>query len=195
MKRILLLLLVLALPALAKENTLIVPGKSVGPITANSTRADLVRLFGAANLKDGTLYEAEGEEVPGSVLFPKDPQRRLEILWTKRKRVATLKFYGQRSVWHTAEGITLGTSLAQLEKLNGKPFKFSGFGWDYGGQILDWQGGKLKTVLKDVWTDLDAGPQDNTTGVSGDSEFFSDKVLKKGLHIHVAQIRVVLSSE
>jgi hypothetical protein len=46
--------------ALAKENTLIVPGKSVGPIGLSSTRADLIRLFGAANLKDGMLAKAEG---------------------------------------------------------------------------------------------------------------------------------------
>ncbi|MFN8612904.1 MAG: hypothetical protein U0931_35525 [Vulcanimicrobiota bacterium] len=195
MKRILLLLLVLALPALAKENTLIVPGKSVGPITASSTRADLIRPFGAANLKEGMLSEAEGQEVAGSILFPKDERRRLEIIWSKTKRIASLKFYGQRSVWHTAQGITLGTTLAELEKLNGKPFKFSGFGWDYGGQIVDWQGGKLQSALKDVWPTLDPGAQDNSTEFSGDREFLSSKALEKKLHIRVVQLRVQLNSE
>lgn len=197
MKRFLFLLAVpaLAVPALAKENTLIVPGKSVGPITSRSTRADLVKLFGAANVKNATLYEAEGETVPGSILFDKDPKRRLEVIWTKDKHIQFLKFYGASSVWHTAEGISLGTSLARLESLNGKAFKFSGFGWDYGGQVLDWQGGKLQTALKNIWPTLDPGPNDDYTGVTGDGEFFSNDVLKKKMHITIAQLRVQLNEE
>ena len=36
--------------------------------------------------------------------------------------------------WHTSEGITLGISLRELEKILG-PLTFSGFGWDYGGTV------------------------------------------------------------
>ena len=195
MKRVLLLLTLLVAPALAKDNTLIVPGKSVGPITARATRADLVRLFGATNLKNATLSEAEGETVAGSILFDRDPKRRMEVTWTKDKRVASLKFYGKTSLWHTAEGVTLGTSLARLEQLNGKPFKFSGFGWDYGGQILDWQGGKLGRALKNVWPTLDPGAEDDSNEVVGDGAFFSDAVLKKNMHITVAVMRVQLNPD
>ncbi len=53
-------LLLLCSPVIAKENTLLVPGKSVGPITARSTRADLVQFFGAANVKAASIYPGEG---------------------------------------------------------------------------------------------------------------------------------------
>jgi hypothetical protein len=38
--------------------------------------------------------------------------------------------------WKAAHGITLGTSLVQLERLNRHPFTLAGFGWDYGGRVL-----------------------------------------------------------
>jgi len=193
MKRTLLCLLFLCGPALAKENTLIMPGKSVGPITPRSTRADLVKAFGAANVKNATIYLSEGETVPGTVVFDKDPKRRLEITWTKKKLVGDVKIVGSSSLWHTAEGITLGTTLAELQRLNGKPFKFSGFDWDYGGLIQGWQGGKLETSLKGVWPSLNPGPKDNTSEISGDREFSSDDVLKKNFHITVCQLRMELN--
>ncbi len=36
-------------------------------------------------------------------------------------------------------------SLAEIEALNGRPFKLYGFGFDYGGTTLDWNGGALAT--------------------------------------------------
>ena len=193
MKRIFLCLL-LAGSALAKEpNTLIVAGQSVGPITARFTRADLVKTFGAANVKNASIYRGEGESVPGTVVFDKDPKRRMEITWTKAKKVGDITISGQSSVWHTAEGITLGTTLAELQRLNGKPFKFSGFDWDYGGLIQSWEGGKLETSLKKIWPTLAPGPKDSSEGVSGDGEFLSDAVLQKKLHITVDQLRMELN--
>jgi hypothetical protein len=34
--------------------------------------------------------------------------------------------------------------IAALEKLNGKPFSFSGFDWDLGGWVTNWNGGQLE---------------------------------------------------
>lgn len=194
MKRwLLLLLLPWPTAALGKENTLIVPGKSFGPITAKTTRADLVKTFGAANVKDTQVHLGEGEMTPGVAVYPKDPKRRLEITWVKSKRVGDIRISGQSSVWRTAEGITLGTTLAQLQKLNGAPFKFSGFGWDYGGMILSWERGKLEKSLKDVWLTLDPIGESSYDGVIGDGEFVSSEVLQKHQAIAVGQIRVELN--
>lgn len=195
MKRLVLLLLILPWPALAKENTLVVPGQSVGPITAKTTRADLVKAFGAANVKDARIHLGEGETTPGVIVYPKDPKRRLEITWVKSRRVGDIRFSGRSSVWHTADGITLGTTLAQLQKLNGVPFKFTGFGWDYGGTVLSWEKGKLETSLKDVWLTLDPISEGPYEGVTGDGEFLSSDVLKKNYPIAVGQVRVELNRD
>lgn len=36
-----------------------------------------------------------------------------------------------------------GTSLKELQRLNGKPFRLFGFSWDYGGLVESWQKGRL----------------------------------------------------
>ncbi len=47
------------------------------------------------------------------------------------------------SQWRTTHGIRRGMTLAEIEALNGRPFKLYGFGFDYGGTTLDWNGGSL----------------------------------------------------
>lgn len=38
--------------------------------------------------------------------------------------------------WRSKEGLRVGASVAELERLNNGPFKFYGFGFDYGGQVF-----------------------------------------------------------
>jgi len=40
--------------------------------------------------------------------------------------------------------VTIGTTLRELERLNGKPFRMFGFWWDYGGEVSSWEGGELE---------------------------------------------------
>jgi hypothetical protein len=60
--------------------------------------------------------------------------------------------YGEGN-WGTEYGLGLGTTLKELEKMNGKPFQFAGFGWDYGG-IVTWEGGNLDTMSATVVLDF-----------------------------------------
>ena len=46
-----------------------------------------------------------------------------------------------QSQWSAPKGIKLGTSLAALEKANGRPFKIGGFGDDGSSSVLGWEGG------------------------------------------------------
>jgi hypothetical protein len=184
------LLLLLPLSATAKENTLIIGGKSCGPITAKCKRADLVRFFGKSNLKEAPIPIGEGETVPGTVVFPKDSKRRLEIIWTRSKQVGEIRLSGSSSLWHTQEGISLGTTLQELHRQNGVAFQFSGFGWDYGGTVLDWKGGKLAQALQYVQLTLDPTSDQPMEDVLGDGGFLSDEVLKKGYPIAVRQMRL-----
>lgn len=121
-------------------------------IRASTTENLLVRQFGAANVKDDSLAGGEGEMVAGTVLFPTDSLRRVEIFWDDsappHTRISMLRVTGTRSAWLVAPGVTLGTSLADLETLNHGAFTLSGFGWDYGGTVTSWRGGALDTL----WT-------------------------------------------
>lgn len=49
--------------------------------------------------------------------------------------------------WKTPQGVSIGTTLKELEKLNGGPFKLAGFAWDYEGAIISWEEGKMSRVF------------------------------------------------
>jgi hypothetical protein len=125
------------------------------PVAWDATEDSLKAVFGAANLEFKDLGGAEGEEMPGTLLNGGDPKRRLEIVWADeaaRAKPSMLRLFSGFDettgsevvpVWTMPSGLRIGLTLAEVEALNGKPFRLSGFGWDYGGMVLDWQGGKL----------------------------------------------------
>lgn len=132
------------------------------PIAVDATEDSLKKQFGAENVVYEDLGGPEGMELLGTRLFKKDPTKTLEIIWRDEKAragVASITVEQQfgddgektaPSEWVSAEGIKVGMSIADVEKINGKPFKISGFGWDYGGNVIDWNGGKLeKAAAKD----------------------------------------------
>jgi len=145
---------------------LVVPGKSVGPITALTTRADLVRYFGANHVHDEMAGPGgDSEAVLATVVNGNGPGSSVVIFWDKLDSTGKhpdvaahpdfLRLcYGNEGQgkrhckWHLANGISIGTSLRELEALNGRGFDLSGFGWDYSGTITDWKGGKLGGELR-----------------------------------------------
>lgn len=149
------LLFALSIPALAQitNDWRIVPGERLGPVTAATTRADLPRLFPGATAKDDEIELAEG------VLEPATQIADLAIVWSSKEpagahpsRVFICRGRRRTSCqWQTADKITLGVRLDRLEQLNGRPFSISGFGFDYGGNVLSWNAGKLAR--------LDCGPR------------------------------------
>ena len=142
--RLLSLLLVGFLPVIptmeaqSADPWLIVPSGQGSVISSHTTRKDLVQAYGAANVVDQDVDVGEGETQPGTVIFPKDPERLIEILWKdpdKKTLPASAQLSGAKSRWKTAHSISLGTSLKDLERRNGRPFKLAGFGWDYSGTV------------------------------------------------------------
>jgi len=131
----------------AQDPYTIVLGRADGSITASSTRRNLVDRYGEANVSDQDVDIGEGETEPGTVLFPKDSQRSIDIRWKDPQKKVSPKFLtirGRASLWKTAHGISLGTSLKQLERINGRSFSLSGFAWDYSGTVLSWENGALE---------------------------------------------------
>jgi hypothetical protein len=125
---------------------LIVPGQRAGAIDARASEASLVALFGQANVKRESFEVEPGVALPATVLFASDPTRRALVLWRDpetRTGPESVLIRGERSVWKTDKGITLGTPLATLRRLNGKPLTVIGFGSDVGGTVLDSDGGNL----------------------------------------------------
>ncbi|WP_240099559.1 hypothetical protein [Thermomonas flagellata] len=130
-------------PAPDAETAWRLPGR-FGPLTPQS---ELEARYGKANLREELTDGAEGiGRRRALVLYPDDPARRLELVLDadnpdapiQELRVATP---GAR--WHDAGGVRVGLPLRALVALNGAPVSFYGLGWDYGGTVQDWHGGRL----------------------------------------------------
>ncbi len=127
---------VLAAPQLLKLNTAIIPGKQVGEITATTTYADLVRIFGQHRLSPKKVADLEGHvEFPGTAIAL-GRNRSLTVAWKNRHRLQPLKVIINDPTWKTAEGIGVGMSLEQLRQVLGE-FKITGLYWDYGNQVVN----------------------------------------------------------
>jgi hypothetical protein len=144
MRPAILALCCLLTPATAAEPK--TPFKCERPFGRETSHATLARTFGAANATIEDVGEFD-EEV--TILFPNDLMRRLMVLWKDQKGRRGLRsviIRGPRSSWSVA-GITIGTPLVELERLNGGPFKLNYFEGDYGGDIIDWLGGRFDAPL------------------------------------------------
>jgi hypothetical protein len=137
--------LLLAIAPTWATDWVIVPGKRVGPIDAGASEAKLVELFGRGNVASEPFEVEPGVAVPATIVFAGDPTRRAIVLWRDETRTGpeSVLIRGERSVWRTDKGITLGTPLATLRRINGKPLTLIGFGSDVGGTVLDNGGGAL----------------------------------------------------
>lgn len=116
-----------------------------GTWSANTTEQALIAAYGRKNIERGSVYVAEGNEEPGSILFPNDEKRRVEIVWKDKKQRRRPEWIRipMGSRWTTFAGIRNRMSLAEIEKVNGRAFTLYGFDWDYGGNVTDWRGGKI----------------------------------------------------
>jgi hypothetical protein len=133
---------------------LILPGgKNGGAMSATTTTQDLIRIYGKENVVETSIQNANGEDESVTELFRSDPLRSAVLEWKdpyNRRTLMNIEISGAKSLWRTTHGITLGTTLKELERLNGKPFLLSGFAWDYSGTVMSWHGGMLAQELKEV---------------------------------------------
>lgn len=125
------------------------PGKRIGLITATSTEGKLRIDYGPENIHSQQLPIGEGEESLGAILF-QDTRNELELFWaptTYPPRPSFARISKDSTQWKTLDGVSIGTSIEELEKINGKPFWFYGFEWDYAGLVVSWDGGQLSEYL------------------------------------------------
>jgi hypothetical protein len=94
------------------------------------------------------LGATEGDMLPATVFFPTVASRRIEVVWRggePERGPLYVRLRGQPTEWRTKDGVSIGTSLRQLERLNGRPFHLVGFGTDAGVNVTSWDGGRLRS--------------------------------------------------
>ncbi|HEU5175410.1 MAG TPA: hypothetical protein VFT96_11695 [Gemmatimonadaceae bacterium] len=123
---------------------LLAPDPASDAVHADDTEDSLVARYGAAYVVRGEVDQGEGMLVNGTVLFPDDAMRRLEIQWqdtVARRTPVQVNAVGRG--WMIAPGIMRGTTLGELERMNGAPFELTGFRGHYSGTVIDWHTGRL----------------------------------------------------
>lgn len=153
----------------------IVPGVRVGPIEKGTTLFGLKTIYGGGKVKAAKIDGAEGEVLDGARLF-EGTDKELEILFNPdgdEKEIWDIRIIGKG--WKFDNGLKLGMSVAEVEKINGKPYTVLGFGWDYGG-YANFEGGKLEGKVS---VRFDVEPQAVADSISGDRPIPStDKTLR-----------------
>lgn len=172
--------------ALDAKDRLIVPGQRVGAVLKTTPPRDIARIFGAA-VKYGKVPAAEGSEQPGCFVYRGTADELRVGFISNSRRIEFIVIVGRN--WRTAEGIHVGTTLAELERINGGPFTLSGFDWDYGGLVQAKPPGKLPRFLSIATRTVNAQavPPNAYNQISGDRQISSR-------HPVLAKVGVVVSS-
>lgn len=156
------------------EDRMMVPYTKAGGITVDSDYDELVSIYGKENVTNGIDHGPEGMEIQATFIYKGKPEQ-VVVYWeddANRKGVSSVNVATDKSPWTTDQGIRIGTTLAELEQINGKPIAFSGFGWDYGGMVTELNGGNIPNGLG-----LRLVPVGNVAAkFTGDQTLKSDKV-------------------
>lgn len=165
-----------AATALPAEAGYVLPGD----FAPDTDVGQLERRYGKANVQVGKVPGAEGERVDGVTLFPEDASRRAYLYFEDAQRntgLSLVRVFDEGSRWRLDNGIGIGTPLSTLLAMNGKPIRFYGLDWDYGGAISDWGGGRLDPDKASVRRGMTLGARADIGErpyPMGDAEFRSD---------------------
>ena len=168
-----------------------------GTFAKDSDHLNLAKAFDSKNVTFTDVESSDGSKVPASVLFANDPKRRLEVWWSNpaaRSDIHLIVIGGQ-STWTVADGMRLGQTLEQVEKLNHKPFKLKGFDKDRIATVSDWDGGALATLAGDCNAGLSLRADPKTPGnaisaLSADKEYSSSDPAVRAAKPTVSEILI-----
>jgi hypothetical protein len=181
--------LLLASPALALDagDRTFQAGR-VGAIVKGATQpGDLAKIYGAGNVSYEKVHLAEGEYRPGAYIYRRTANELQVGFAADGKKIEFIRIQGRG--WTSKEGIRIGTTLAELERINGGPFKFLGFGWDNGGAVV--AGGKLPRGVIIVLSPTRNRESKQAQQVRGDNEFSSRHPALRNLGVVVSGLSVV----
>src|SRR5271170_3658583 len=168
-----------------------------GVFGRDSSHAKLASAFQSRNVTFTQVGASSGGKVMASVLYARSPKQRLEVWWSQpasRSDTHLIVINGQ-SDWIAPGELHLGLTLAELEKLNGKPFKLSGFDKDHVAALSDWNGGQLGALTGGckIGINLRAGPKTPSAAISdlpADRAFTSSDAALRAVNPTVSEILI-----
>jgi hypothetical protein len=167
--------------------------------------------YGAANIQKEAVLQTGDGDFKVTKLFPNTPKE-VEIYWKdgedyKKIQDAVVKGgfsktsdIAPTSIWESKEGLRLGMKMSEVIALNGKNFTITGLGWDLGGNIVSWEGGKLNNKnisvrFNDYSTNNGGLSETEYNSISGDREFDTQHSAIVKLNPTVDELSVYLKPE
>lgn len=184
-----------ALPVQADRS--FVPGERFGAIRAGMTVVEIESIYGADQLVSRRMRTDEGTREPVYVLFP-DSRDEAIIRLGPDQQPASVLIRKPESRWYAAKPgfVMMKVSLRELEESNGTPFVFRGFGWDYGGTVTDWEGGRLEGVTARLQYAPERVPEGGLPDtLLGDVPVRSDSELARALDLRVRELVIDISKK
>lgn len=171
----------------------------------------LEKKFGKENIKKDAIIETGEGQFNATKIYP-DTDKEVEVYWKDGKdfkeiqdvmvkaKVADDGSLALKSPWVSRKGLKLGMRLSEIVALNGKTFTMTGIGWDLGGTVMSWEGGKLDKKNVSVRFNDYSGNQGGLTekeynSISGDREFDTAHSVIQKLNPSVDQLDVSVKLE
>ena len=147
-------------------------------------------IYGAENLVSEEVDAGEGMTEPAYLLYPGTRDEAIVRL-DADKQPAAIAVRNEDARWYAPKPafVMMKASLRELEESNGKPFVFRGFGWDRGGTVTDWQGGRLEGVGARLnYATERVGPDGLPEELRGDVPVRSDAEALENLDLRVSEL-------
>jgi hypothetical protein len=168
-----------------------------GVFAKDSSNLNLATTFDARNVAFTEVDGGTAGKVMASVLFPKDPRRRLEVWWSDpaQRSGIYLIVIGGESMWIAPGGMRLGLTIEQLEKLNHKSFKLKGYESNRTLTVSDWNGGALATLAGGCKSGLTLTadkkiPDKALAALPADKEYSSDDAAVRATRPHTSEVLI-----
>jgi hypothetical protein len=175
----------------------VVAGKKFSVLHSKISFDDLQKIFGEQHVK--TYRDTiSGKAYATSVLFETQPNE-LQITWHNEELLQYPNycyFKHPQAVWQADKGIKIGTTLAEIVKMNEKAVEIVGLGSRYEGGLIRFKGGKLQEFSKyyNLFVGYDATDLPKIDkSLLGENSFDSQNVLLKNLNLKVVKIQAYLN--
>lgn len=151
---------------------------------------ELKQSFGADNVSRGRKHYQESSETYIVTKLFAGSNDEITITWNDTLNVSgilSIICSTKEGKWKTKQGLYVGMPMNEAVAINEAPLTFSGFGWDFGGNVYGYNDGKIKDVRLELFLPVDG---EEFNGLWGDVELKTDMENVKNAPIHVSQIRI-----